>query len=85
VFDKVRSICRAASSECADDVKQRLAIRLTSGQTVYAVENLARCDRRQAATVEQWDSDQWLLNTPGGIVDLHTGIVRDAKREDYCT
>lgn len=85
VFDKVRKVCRAASSECADDVKQRLAIRLTSGQTVYAVENLARCDRRQAATVEQWDSDSWLLNTPGGIVDLHTGILRNAKREDYCT
>jgi putative DNA primase/helicase len=27
----------------------------------------------------------WLLNTPGGVVDLHTGLLRPALREDYCT
>jgi putative DNA primase/helicase len=85
VFDKVRAVCRAASSECADDAKQRIATRITSGQAVSAIERLARCDRRHAATVGQWDADSWLLNTPGGVVDLHTGILRDAKREDYFT
>ena len=38
-----------------------------------AVETLARSDRRIASTVEQWDADPWLLNTPGGIIDLRTG------------
>lgn len=85
VWDKTRRTCRAASSECADDARQRVATRITSGQTVAAVEKLARCDRRQAATVEQWDSDPWLLNTPAGVVDLRTGIPRAARREDYCT
>lgn len=85
VFDKVRCICRAASSECADDIRQRIALRLASGQTVAAVEKLARCDRRHVATVDQWDADAWMLNTPGGMVDLRTGLVRDARREDYCT
>ena len=85
VWDKTRVTCRAASSKCADDVKQRIATRITSGQTIAAVEKLARCDRRQAATVEQWDSDPWLLNTPAGAVDLRTGILRDAERQDYCT
>jgi putative DNA primase/helicase len=85
VFDKVRTVCRSASSECADDTKQRVATRITSGQAVSAIERLARCDRRHAATTGQWDADSWLLNTPGGVVDLRTGILRDAKREDYFT
>ena len=86
VWAKVRDICCAASQECVDnDVKQREAIRLTSAQTVTAVEKLARCDRRQAATIEQWDANLWELNTPGGIVDLLTGGLRAATPEDYCT
>ncbi|MBL3684363.1 hypothetical protein F2981_12140 [Sinorhizobium meliloti] len=28
-----------------------------------------------AATVEQWDAEPFILNTPGGIVDLKTGLV----------
>ena len=35
--------------------------------------------------VDQWDADPWILNTPGGVVDLQTGILRPARREDYCT
>ena len=42
-------------------------------------------DRRLAATIEQWDADPWLLNTPGGIVDLRTGAMRPAQPEDYMT
>ena len=85
VFDKVRFVCRAASSECADDTRERVAVRLASAQTVAAVEKLARCDRRHVGTVDQWDAESWLLNTPRGVVDLRTGLIRDARREDYCT
>src|SRR5262249_14282766 len=52
---------------------------------VAAVERLARSDRRLAATVEQWDANHWLLATPGGTVDLRTGEMQPARREDYCT
>ena len=38
-----------------------------SAKTVYAIERLARSDRRLAATVDQWDADPWLLNTPDGV------------------
>ena len=47
--------------------------------------SLARSDRRIAATIEQWDSDPWLLNTPGGIVDLSAGQSRLAIPQDYMT
>jgi putative DNA primase/helicase len=32
-----------------------------------------------------FDADPWLLNTPGGIVDLKTGTLRPARPEDYCS
>jgi putative DNA primase/helicase len=49
------------------------------------VERLARADRRHAATTEEWDADPWLLNTPGGVVDLVTGAIRAHRREDRMT
>jgi putative DNA primase/helicase len=58
---------------------------VASAKTVAAVERLAKADRATAASIEQWDTDDWLLNTPGGAVDLCTGIVRPHARTDYCT
>src|SRR4051794_27703182 len=49
------------------------AKRLLSAKTTAAIENLARSDRRVAATPEIWNAEPWLLNTPGGTVDLRTG------------
>ncbi len=82
VFDLARKICRAESAKCGD---KRLAIRVASAQTVTAVERMARADPHHAAKVDQWDSDPWCINTPGGIVDLRAGTLRPARREDYCT
>jgi len=69
-YDLVSEICRTASVECN---RENTAAALASAKTVAAVERLARSDRRLAATVDRWDLDPWLLNTPGGIVDLRTG------------
>ena len=82
-FDLARRICRTASAECngSDGVKTGLA----SAKTVAAVERLARCDRRIAATIDQWDADPWLLNTPSGVVDLLTGKMRAHRADDYMT
>lgn len=82
VLDQARKICRAESSSCQN---KRLASRIASAVTVAAVERLARADRRHAATIDQWDRDLWLLNTPAGVVDLHSGALRPAAREDYMT
>jgi D5 N terminal like len=44
-------------------------------KTIGAVHSLASATRTIAARIEQWDADPWLLNTPGGIVDLRTGTM----------
>jgi putative DNA primase/helicase len=52
---------------------------------VAAVERLARCDPRLAATVEQWDADPWLLNMPNGVIDLRTCTMREHRPDDHLT
>jgi P4 family phage/plasmid primase-like protien len=69
-FDIARAICRDEAARCMDSGDRDA---LSRASTVSAVERLARADRKHAATVEQWDADAWLLNTPAGIVDLRTG------------
>ena len=81
-YDLVREICRTASAECN---RENIAAALASAKTVAAVERLARSDRRLAATVDQWDLDPWLLNTPGGIVDLRTGKRSNHRADAYLT
>ena len=81
-FDLAHALCRKAAVE---NNKERGAKDLARAKTVAAVITLARADRRLAATADQWDADPWLLNTPGGVVDLRTGECRPARSEDYMT
>jgi putative DNA primase/helicase len=78
----MRQVCREASLK-ADS--HRTASRLASSGTVSGLERLARSDRRHAATADEWDSDFWLLNTPGGVVDLKSGRTRPHDRIDRMT
>ena len=82
VWHFVRKVCREAAAQCNDG---KVAFAIASAKTVAAVERLARSDRRLAATVAQWDADPWLLNTPGGVVDLRSGHMRPARSNDYMT
>jgi putative DNA primase/helicase len=81
-WNEARKICRAAAAQCN---KPKLASALASSRTVAAIINLARSDRRLAATVEQWNTDIWSMNTPNGVVDLRTGEMRAHSPTDYMT
>ncbi len=80
--DLTRGVCRHAAVH-ADNPK--IAAKLATSGTVGGVERLARADRRHAATTAEWDADPWLLNTPGGVVDLKTGRQRPHDRADRMT
>ena len=82
VVDLARRLCRQASAGCD---QERVAGAVASAKTVMAVERLAKADRLHAATVDQWDTDPWLLNTPGGTVDLKTGQLRVHRSADHIT
>jgi putative DNA primase/helicase len=78
----IRQVCRHASLQ-ADNPK--IAAKLAGASTVGGVERLAKSDRKHAATTDEWDADIWLLNTPGGVVDLRTGRMRPHERTDRMT
>ena len=77
-----RGVCRAASMK-ADS--PRLKAKLASASTIAAVERITRADPNHAAMVDEWDADIWLLNTPGGVIDLRTGSIRGHQRVDRMT
>jgi hypothetical protein len=79
VWDKVRKVAR----EDAITADPKTAKVVASGKTAAAVEKLSRADRRVAMTFDQFDSDDWLLNCPSGVVDLKTGTLRPHQPQDY--
>jgi putative DNA primase/helicase len=56
-----------------------------TARTVSAIHWLARSDRRQAATVEQFDADPWLLTVEGATTDLRQGTSYDPDPADFIT
>ena len=82
-FDLSRAICRVAAANPKTTKKE--AKDCTSSKTVAAVERLAKADRRHAAVADQWDNNQWSLNTPAGIVDLHNGAIKPHDQSAFCT
>jgi len=82
VFTLARELCRETAAEPNTRTERK---RIASAKTRAAVVSLAGEDRRLAATTDQWDADPWLLNTPDGVVDLHTGRLREHQTTDYMT
>ena len=73
-------LCRDAASERPKESEQT---RLRSRRNREAVLNEAQ--PHLSRNLDQLDADPMLLNTPSGTVDLRTGEMREARREDYCT
>lgn len=53
--------------------------------TVTAVANLARSNEALVAGADDFDAETWAIGTPGGTVDLRTGLLRPARRDDLIT
>ena len=82
VFDLARASCRDDAETYGNG---KPPSKLYTAKTVSAVHTLARADRRQAATIEQFDADDLLLTTENQTYDLKTGIGRAPSPADYIT
>ena len=67
------------------DLASRDAQNVRSKTTVAAIESLARSNPASVAQADTFDRHLTLLGTPGGTVDLRTGILRPAARNDMIT
>jgi P4 family phage/plasmid primase-like protien len=81
-FDFARSVAREQAKKCSE---RKQKAKVASAATVAAIERLARSDRLHAATVDDWDSNPWLLNTPNSVVDLRSGSLLRHDRTHYIT
>jgi putative DNA primase/helicase len=80
-YDMIRKHLRTFAGSLAFQDARKVA----AAKTVAAVERMARTDRRIVTTGDIWDADPWLLNTPGGILDLRTGEMRPATPDEHMT
>ncbi len=84
IFDRAREVCREALAECGEK-QNGTAKWLKAAATRAAIENMARSDKRHAATVEQWDADIYALGTGFELCNLRDGTTRPQAQEDYIT
>lgn len=78
-FSWARDTCRAMANA---DAKAFAAKAMTKAASAAAVERFAQSARCFAVTGNHWDRDPWKLGTPGGVVDLKTGLLRPAEPAD---
>lgn len=71
-FEMVRIACRNAALRTNRPSDQR---RLASARTMQAVLRIASNDPRISTDIDCLDQHVFLLNTPGGVIDLETGTV----------
>lgn len=64
---------------------ESLANSICSSGKVSAVSALVKSDRTIAVSVDALDHDPWTLNTPAGMVDLRTGVLRPHAADALCT
>ncbi len=58
---------------------------ICSSGKATAVRVLVQSDRAIAVSPESLDYNLWILNTPGGIIDLTTGNIQDSDPDQLCT
>ncbi len=64
---------------------EREAREICSSGKLTSVSRLVKCDRAIAVAVESLDYDPWLLNTPGGMIDLRTAAMLPPDPDQLCT
>ena len=71
-YNLSKSVCKSIATRL-DNAK--VAAKICSSATNNALINLSRSAPGINTPVAAWDSDPMLLNTTGGVIDLHTGMV----------
>lgn len=76
-FDLARDLCREFNMEGKPV--------LGKATTVNGMMQFAQADRAFVTDADEWDTDRYLLGTPGGTVDLRTGKLAPARQTDMIT
>lgn len=84
----VTQMLRDAASETNDDQRTKClkhALLSQSAARLDAMIKLAESELSVRLTAEKLDRDPWLLGVSNGVVNLRTGMLRAAQRDDFIT
>jgi putative DNA primase/helicase len=81
-FELARRSCREAAQEYGNGNPPKSIL---AAKTIAAVERIAKGDRRQATTIEQWDALDWAFNARQATFDLQSGKSHAPNPNDYIT
>jgi putative DNA primase/helicase len=76
---------RELARQLAENEEDRKRYKIEATSFAGGVERFAKSDPKVAVTMDYWDRDPWLLGTPGGTVDLRTGMLHPASPDDGIT
>ncbi|EAQ35618.1 hypothetical protein NB311A_17619 [Nitrobacter sp. Nb-311A] len=76
---------RELARKLAEDQDKRGRYLTSKVSFANAVERFAQVDPKVAVTASYWDRDPWKLGTPGGTVDLQTGILHEPRQDEGIT
>ncbi len=79
--DAALDFCRALARQVNAHGKSSIA----KASFARGAESLARAARRFATVPEDWDRDEFALNTPAGVVDLRSNEIRPHSGKEYVT
>jgi putative DNA primase/helicase len=81
-YDDITLLARAMA---ARSNKAAVTLRLGKASFAAGVERLVRSRAPFRTTPATWDTEPFLAGTPAGTLDLHTGTLRPACRDDAIT
>ena len=79
---RAEELIEQAESDGQRKRAEKQAVIIRGKTTVAAVADFARSNPASAASPDDFDGNRTFLGTPGGTVDLRTGEMRAARRED---
>jgi putative DNA primase/helicase len=82
IFSRAQQICREASKQAKSEEDQATLLRANTRANVVS---LAREHPLVAATPDEWNTNPWLIGTPGGTVDLRDGKLRPGDPAEMIT
>jgi len=83
--NKATSIIREIAREMSAPEPDKEQRKIRKASFAAGADRFARADRRLAVISDFWDSNPMLLGTPGGTVDLTTGVLRPSDPVDGIT
>lgn len=84
VADYFRDVARTSTGAAKESALDRVKA-LEEYPRIKRVEGVAAMHRALKCYPDDLDPNPYILNCPNGVVDLRTGQLREARKEDMCT